>query len=666
MKRGIRFKLVISFILLITIPMAAVGINCFKNSVQIMKDEFKEGTSTTIEEVGNRVDTYLEELEKNIKIFSTDANVEQIFSNADAVEWMVENFGNYCKNHPDIISVYIGTKDKKLYAYPIETDLDENYDPTTRDWYKDAISKNTFVWSEPYEDKDTKKMVITISKPVYDSRHGNEFVGVVAIDISLDQLSKSINNVKIGKKGYIFLTDEGGNILTHPNKDLLGKPIPMEALATAVKQKNTDMVDYVEKEEGINQEKFSVFTTLDRVGWNLIGNMYVDEIHDQYKSLLDSTLIIGAIALVLAILIAIFLSGSITKNLRILSMDMEKIKEGDLTVHCQINTKDEVGALAESFNTMKIGLRTLLNEVSKASREVGHYAQTLASSSEETSASSDEIASAVDEIAKGATKQAIQAQNGSSMVGALASKLENLEKDANGMMDSSQMVLKANEKGIQTVNLLKDRTKLNNEGIEKIVKVVGELDVHSQNIGSILETISTIAEQTNLLALNAAIEAARAGDAGSGFAVVAEEIRKLAEESKKSAEEIKEMTLSIQDHTHATVDIMNEVKLRNTEQVMAVDEVNVSFEEIVQAIEIIGNKIETISGYIKNMNQDGQNIVSAIENISGISEETAASSEQVSASMEQQSATVEEVAGISEKLNGLAVKLNDQLNQFKI
>ncbi|QXM07223.1 methyl-accepting chemotaxis protein [Crassaminicella indica] len=666
MKRGIRFKLIVSFILLITIPMAAVGVNCFKNSVHIMKKELKAGMATTMKEVGNMIDSHLEELEENISIFSTDANVEQIFNNPDSVKWMIEYFGNYCKNHTDVLSVYIGTRDKKLYAYPVIVDLEEGWDPTTRPWYKDAVSKNTFVWSEPYVDDDTGKNVITISKPVYDSRHGNEFVGVVAIDISLEQLSNVVDNVKLGEKGYAFLADRKGKILAHPKKDLLGKEILNKAIATAINQKSIDTIDYVENEDGIEKEKFAVVTTIDRVGWKLIGNMYVDEINDQYQTLLKSTLIIGALALIIAIGISVFISGNITKHLRALSMDMEKIKEGDLTVECKVQSKDEVGTLAESFHTMKEGLRTLLNEVSKASSEVGHFAETLAASSQESSAFSDEIANAVDEIAKGASHQAGEAENGSNMVGALASKLESLEKDAKDMLDSSQLVLKANKKGVETVNLLKDKTKVNNEAIEKIVTAVTELDTHSQNIGSILETISIIAEQTNLLALNAAIEAARAGDAGKGFAVVAEEIRKLAEQSKQSVEEIREMTVNIQEHTHAAVDVMKEVKLRNTEQVMAVDEVNVSFEEIVQGIEIIGDKIQVINEYIKNMNDDGQNIVAAIENISSISQQTAASSEQVSASMQQQAATIEEIAGISEKLNQLAIKLNDQLNRFKV
>ncbi|MFZ5966675.1 MAG: methyl-accepting chemotaxis protein [Bacillota bacterium] len=665
MKFTLRAKLIVTFLLLITIPMAVLGINSFKRSVDIMKNELEAGVASTLEDVNNLIEIYFRGLEENLVMLATDSSVEQIASNPDASVQMMDTFDKFAKSHPDILNVYIGTRDKTMYIYPEQT-LPDGYDPTSRPWYQGAMSKNGLVWTEPYEDAGTKKMIISVAKPVYDSKNGNEFVGVMALDISLEQLSNVINSIKVGDKGYVILIDKSGNTITHPDKTLLNQPIPVQEIADAVAKDASGNVHYMREENGVMEEKIAIFSTNEKLGWKVMGTVYLNEIHTEYNQLLSSSLMIGLGALIAAILIAIFIANAMAKPIRLLTKDMERMKGGDFSVRCQVNTKDEIGFLAESFNIMAAGLKDMVAQVREVSSNVIASAETLAATTQQTSASAEQVSRSVEEIAKGATDQAGEAEKGASLVSGLASKFDLLSDRTKEMTQVSEKVMDVNMKGMQNVELLKDKTRLNNNATERIVTAVDRLDEQSKHIGSILETISSIAEQTNLLALNAAIEAARAGDAGRGFAVVAEEIRKLAEQSGRSADKINEIVVNIQQQTNETVHIMKEVKDRNKEQVMAVDDVNESFNDISQAIQMIGNKIEEINSYAAGMNKDGQQIVAAIENISAVSEETAASSEEVSASMQQQTSAIEEVARAAEHLNELAAQLNSEFSKFKI
>lgn len=653
---SIRVKLVLIMILLIVLPTFFLGFMNYRVANDILANELKITASQVVDKSIEALDFYLGSLEAGTNMLSSTPAVVDILSDPEGLDDMMGVFKSYIDANPNVLHTYIGTKDGDMHIYP-HTELPAGFNPTARPWYQDAVAANGLIWTAPYIDAGTGDLIVSVAKPV---QRSGQLVGVLAMDVQINQLSELINGIKLGEDGYATLIAANGEAYIHPTLEF-GEVVADE-LYVAVTTKTSGEVEYTYEKD----ERFGIFNTINKTGWRLMGVMSYSEIENNTSNILKQTVINGSIALVIAIFVGFIFSGLTTKPLKGLVKDMKLIGEGDFTIRSNVRSRDEVGTVSTSLNLMIEKLSRLMANLQDMTSQLNQAADTLAATSQETSAATEEVSRTVDEIAKGASDQAGEAERGAVMTNRLSTKFDELNDNSRDMLKLSNEVITANEKGMEVVNGLNLKSESNKESIQKIEKAIGALDNKAQSIGSILQTISDIAEQTNLLALNAAIEAARAGEAGRGFAVVADEIRKLAEQSGKSTGEIRNIIVDIQSESNKTVGIMKEVKTQNQEQTVAVQDVSSSFQLIFKSIQQITSKINEITNYVDDMTKDGEEIVTVIENISAVSEETAASSQEVSASMEQTSSAVDEVAKAANELNSLADKLSREINQFKI
>ncbi|WP_042142590.1 methyl-accepting chemotaxis protein [Paucisalibacillus sp. EB02] len=369
----------------------------------------------------------------------------------------------------------------------------------------------------------------------------------------------------------------------------------------------------------------------------------------------------------LGIFLAFFSANMMSKPIHKVLAKMKAISNGDLSQEAiKTNNRDEIAQLVHASNEMNDSIRGLLFQIQYVSETVSSQSEELTQSASEVRTGAEQIAMTMEELAHGTENQANSAGDLSSVMSSFTKKTEEANDKGENIVTDSKDVLRLTNEGS---NLMKTSTtqmrKIDQIVQDAVVKVEG-LETHTKQITNLVSVIRDIADQTNLLALNAAIEAARAGEHGKGFAVVADEVRKLAEQVSLSVNDITGIVTNIQrESTNVTESLQGgykEVQI-GTEKIESTDE---TFAHISTAVTNMVENIETITDNLSSIAASSQEMNSSIEEIAAISEESAAGVEQTSASAQQVSGSMEEVAGSSEQLAKLAEELNELVGKFKL
>jgi len=364
---------------------------------------------------------------------------------------------------------------------------------------------------------------------------------------------------------------------------------------------------------------------------------------------------------------SIIVTKSITTPINKLVLLSTSLAEGDLSVEpIENNSRDEVGVLTRSFNSMHASLRDLIIRINDSSTMVGNTAEQLNANATEATKTTEEVSTTVGEIAEGASKQALDTSSASEKMGELARIIEKNTISTNELFGQSESIEVLTQEGINTIELLTTKTEQSREAMTEIFTVIEHTNDSAVKIGEASRFISSIARQTNLLALNAAIEAARAGDAGKGFAVVADEIRKLAEDSAKSTAQIDQMLHELVTNATKATKTSEKVKLIIIEQVDSVENTKEKYDSIAKAIHYSTIEIETIASLGKQMEDNRVEVMEVVESLAAIAEENAASTQETAASSEEMLSTMEEVTSASEVLSNLALELETLIKSFAL
>ncbi len=659
MKKSLKIKLIVILLAISSIPLLVLTVLNNRTTASVVKSGFENSNLEIVKTVEYGIENHLDALETAVSIYAESDKVKLVQVDTSASIWIKREFKKYLQDHPEVMSIYIGTEKGDMID-PTWDDIPDNYDPRTRDWYIGAKENDAMYYTEPYVDIESDMVTFSISEPIYDL--GGSFIGVISMDIDLAEFSSSFNNINVGENGFPILLGGNNVIIGHRDTTELGNEFPVKEVVDEIEKKSEGIVGY--NYDG--NDRFTVFKKIEGLDWTVIVVMDQSEVNILLGPIKTLSYSILVIAVFISIVVALILAAKLIKPIKALETSIQIVQEGDLSQRADVLTEDEIGSIAKSFNIMLDHFSGMLKASNSVSQQVSLSAEDLAASAEEVSASSEEIARTVNEIALGAGEQANEAEQSAVLMVSLAEKLQVLNKDSEIMAGAADEVKDANEEGLIVMNTLKSQSSENAESISKIDAAIKLLENKSSEIGVILETITSIADQTNLLALNASIEAARAGEHGRGFAVVADEIRKLAEGSSLAAENIRVIVNDLQTESHNTTEAMNDVLRVTKDQESAVLSVDQVFEKIHVSTDKITSIIDELVKFVLAVNQDKDEMVSAIEKISAVSEETAAASEEVTASVEEQSVAMSEVANSADILNQMADDLQTEINKFKI
>ncbi|WP_237562786.1 methyl-accepting chemotaxis protein [Bacillus dakarensis] len=395
-------------------------------------------------------------------------------------------------------------------------------------------------------------------------------------------------------------------------------------------------------------------------------DLAVSEAQDSQIKAFNVLLISMVVSILVGGLLVFLVSRSVSRNLQKVVAVSDQIAEGNLDVELlDYDSKDEIGQLTIAINAMAGNLKSMIRKVSQVSETVSSQSEELTQSANEVKAGSEQVAVTMQELAAGSESQANHASNLALLMESFSSEMLEANKNGDQVYESSNRVLGMTTEGTDLMGESVKQMATIDQIVQSAVQKVQGLDTHSQKITKLVSVIHDIANQTNLLALNAAIEAARAGEHGKGFAVVADEVRKLAEQVSISIKDITEIVSNIQKESANVVDSLQEGYKEVEKGTGQIKTTGNTFNEITKAIKEMSGNIKNITNNLATMTTSSNEMGAAIQEIASVSEEAAAGIEQTSASSQQTSSSMEEVAENSEELSKLAEELNGLVRQFK-
>ncbi|RKN85390.1 methyl-accepting chemotaxis protein [Paenibacillus ginsengarvi] len=672
--RSVGMKLLLIFFASIVSLVLIIGILSYQISKSIIKNKVADASQQTITQATDKVDFLLESMENiTIQIMSDDAVADNMSKYKDKTLTQFDKLQTGQLVSSRLKSyVLANSKIGDINILPLNAEVTDTYRTTTP---KDDVYKSD--WFTKIKEADGKAVWLPTKKAGYVSTPNSFAVGrvlrniksssvegILIMELKTNALREALGVVSIGQGSSIAIIGKDNNVVYSETSEELETPYIVDVAANIAKTGiDSDNFEAVKDKEEI----LTVYDPIQKSDWLLVGTIPVGELVKDASTIFTLTIIMVLVAIVLAILVGLLVIRMIAHPLVSLRNLMMEGARGNLTVRVKDNGRqDEIGQLSASFNEMMEQITSLVSQTNLSAQEVLNTASELSDASRKTSISAKEIAVATEEIASGASSLAVEAERGSDLTGTINVKVGHVV-EANAMMETAAAeVQTASRKGADYMSELITKTGTTEEMIRSMADKVEKLQESTSSIRKILDMLDNITKQTNILSLNATIEAARAGAAGKGFMVVADEIRKLADQSRQSIDVVAQITAKIQTEMKETVGVLSEAYPIFQEQITSVKNADDIFKQVQAQMDGFAGKLQEVTGSVEQL-QESQHVLSeAMTNVSAVAEQSSATSQEVASLSSEQLSISDGLVKLSEKLEQLSNSLKESLSKFSI
>ncbi|TIH12822.1 methyl-accepting chemotaxis protein [Marinifilum sp. JC120] len=689
MKLSIKNKLIVLVLISVLVSIGGLsGIVYFK-TIEMAESSFADSSLSELKQVNNFISEYMKQTQMNAKFLAIDSSITASYGKNPnltldkSIDYISRDmlseegliihdlFASVAKSHPAYSYVYVGMDNGGYNMYP-EGSMPKGYDPRARPWYEEAMrSSDEMHVSKAYR-ATTGTPVSTITSKI---RKNGQVIGLAAIDINLATLTNVITDIKFGKTGYVMLLEADNTILSDPvhDKYLFKQADRVESPGLDILSKLENGVEVIHLD---GTEKFARVYTSPELGWKLILMVDKTEILEDVHDTLFDIAIIGLIIALALGFAGWIIARSIVIPIHLLVSAAQSVSKGEFDAIPESSKfNGELLTLQQALKNMVAELSQLIQvseekgleaeEQTRLAKEALSQAEEARKKAEEAkregmlqaahhleeivgqvTSSSTELSSQIGESRSGAELQLARTTEASTAMEQMNSSVYEVAQNASKAAESADEAKIQAENGGRIVNNVIQSIVDVHSAAEEMSGGLEDLGKRAAGIGNVMNVITDIADQTNLLALNAAIEAARAGEAGRGFAVVADEVRKLAEKTMDATSEVGETVSAIQSGTQNSINDMERASEMVQNSNRYATEAGDSLSSIVGIVESTADQVRAIATASEEQSAASEEINRNTEEVNRIASQT-------SQAMEESTLAVDELSHLSEELQSV-------------